>query len=604
MGKIVVLDDNMVNMIAAGEVIERPASVVKELLENSIDAGAGKVVVNIDDGGRKLISVVDDGAGMDADDLSRAFEPHATSKITTSADLLGISTMGFRGEALASIAAVSTVDVVSRVADAIEASSLTIDCGKKEEVAPSSGDYGTTIGVRNLFYKVPARRKFLRTTNTEMTHITEHFTRIALAHCGLDMTLIHNGRQLYHLVGGGNLRDRIAQLIGRALADDLIELESEERGIRVFALLGRPNRARANSKFQYVFLNRRFIRDKFVTHAIKEAYRGLIEPNKFPMVFLFLRMPPDRYDVNVHPTKIEVRFDNANLVHSQVLALLREKLLSMNLEIDARLPTSAASLGPQQVTSGVDEARRQRIAEAMADFFKHHKPVAGPQQHLGFPAPAHAKAARAGIASAGLQTTEKHEPTVAAPPKKFLQIHNSYIVTEADEGFIIIDQHALHERIIYEDLCRKVSDGNLQSQRLLMPETFEVTDAQAEATKTNSQLLEKMGIHLEPFGPKTMAIQAFPSMLAKVNRLEFVQDLLDMLTDKTVGLDAERLLHEVLDMTACKAAIKAGRALTEQEMVQLVADKDTIERAGRCPHGRPTTIKFSLDELEKQFKRT
>jgi len=604
MGKIIVLDDNMVNMIAAGEVIERPASVVKELLENSIDAGASKVVVNIEDGGRKLISVVDDGAGMDADDLSKAFEPHATSKVGTSADLLGISTMGFRGEALASIAAVSSVNVVSRVTDSIEAGRLTIDCGKAEPVSPCSGDYGTTIGVRNLFYKVPARRKFLRTANTEMTHIIEHFTRIALAHCGLDMTLIHNSRQLYHLVGGGSIRNRIAQLLGTTVADDLIKLESEEKGITIFALLGRPTQARANNKFQYVFLNSRFIRDKFIGHAIREAYRGLIEPNKFPIVFLFLQMPPDRYDVNVHPTKIEVRFDNANLVHSAVLAALREKLLSINFEVSAHLPTAAVSLHAEQVTSSADEARRQRIAEAMADFFKHHKPVASSQQHLGFSGPAQTKTARTGVASAGRQTTEKHEPTVAAPPKKFLQIHNSYIVTEADEGFIIIDQHALHERIIYEDLCRKVSGGNLESQRLLMPETFEITDAQAEAIKANAQLFEKIGIQLEPFGPRTMAIQAFPSMLAKVNRLEFVQDLLDMLTDKTVGLDVERLLHEVLDMAACKAAIKAGRTLTDEEMAQLIADKETIERAGRCPHGRPTTIKFSLDELEKQFKRT
>ena len=604
MGKIIVLDDNMVNMIAAGEVIERPASVVKELLENSIDAGASKVVVNIEDGGRKLISVVDDGAGMDADDLSRAFEPHATSKVGTSADLLGISTMGFRGEALASIAAVSTVDVVSRVADSIEAGRLTIDCGKAEPAGPCSGDYGTTIEVRGLFYKVPARRKFLRTANTEMTHIIEHFTRIALAHCGLDMTLIHNGKQLYRLVGDGSGRDRIAQLIGASVADDLIELESEEKGVTIFALLGRPTQTRANNKFQYVFLNRRFIRDKFIGHAIREAYRGLIEPNKFPMVFLFLEMPPDRYDVNVHPTKIEVRFDNANLVHSGVLAALREKLLSINFEVSAQMPTTPISLHAGEVSSSADEARRQRIAEAMADFFKQHKPAAGSQQHLGFSNPAQTKRALTVVASADRQTTDQHEPTVAAPPKKFLQIHNSYIVTEADEGFIIIDQHALHERIIYEDLCRKVSGGNLESQRLLMPETFEITDAQAEAIKTNARLFEKTGIGLEPFGPKTMAIQAFPSMLAKVNRLEFVQDLLDMLTDKAVGLDAERLLHEVLDMAACKAAVKAGRTLTDEEMAQLVADKETIERAGRCPHGRPTTIKFSLDELEKQFKRT
>lgn len=603
MGKIVVLDDNMVNMIAAGEVIERPASIVKELLENSIDAGASKVVVRIEDGGRKLISVVDDGVGMDADDLSKAFEPHATSKIRTSADLLNISTMGFRGEALASIAAVSRVDVVSRVGDSIQANRMTIDCGDKEEVAPCSGDYGTTIEVRNLFYKMPARRKFLRTANTEMTHIIECFTRIALAHCRLDMTLIHNDRQLYRLVSGTELRGRIRQLLSGTIADDLIEMQSKESRIKIFALLGRPSQARANNKFQYIFLNSRYIRDKFISHAVKEAYRGLIEPNKFPMLFVFLELAADAYDVNVHPTKIEVRFDNANLVHSQVLAALREKLLSMNFDVDAQLPGSAVSLAGESAVGGADEARRQRIAEAMADFFKQHRPIATSQQHLGFSGPAGAKGDYKSARSTPGQALEQSQ-AIGAASGKFLQIHNSYIVSQTDEGFIIIDQHALHERIIYEDLCRKVSQGSLESQRLLIPETFELTDAQAEAINTNSQLLEKMGIELEPFGPKTMAIQAFPSMLAKVNRLEFVQDLLDMLTEKCAGLDAERLLHEVLDMASCKAAIKAGQALSAEEMAQLVADKETVERAGTCPHGRPTTIRFSLDELEKQFKRT
>jgi DNA mismatch repair protein MutL len=276
----------------------------------------------------------------------------------------------------------------------------------------------------------------------------------------------------------------------------------------------------------------------------------------------------------------------------------------MNFEVDARLPTSAVSLSGQGAVSSADEARRQRITEAMADFFKQHKPVASSQQHLGFSGQGSSKTDYTDSTSAVGQSAARQEQTVVAESRKYLQIHDSYIVTEADEGFVIIDQHALHERIIYEDLCRKVSGGNLESQRLLIPETFELTNAQAEAINANSQLLDKMGIRLEPFGPKTMAIQAFPSMLTKVNRLEFIQDLLDMLTDKEIALDAERLLHETLDMAACKAAIKAGRTLTDEEMAQLVADKETIERAGRCPHGRPTTIKFTLSELEKQFKRT
>jgi len=598
MGKIIVLDDNMINMIAAGEVIERPASVVKELLENSIDAGANKIVVHIEDGGRKLICVVDDGIGMDSDDLSRAFEPHATSKIKISNDLLNISTMGFRGEALASIAAVSRLSATSRIADSIEANHIGIDCGQKTAVKPCSADYGTTIEVRSLFYKLPGRRKFLRTANTEMSHITERFGRIAVAHCRLDMTLLHNGRQLHRLIGKQSLSQRIGQLLGKTVSEDLIETRSSEKGIDIFALLGRPDGARANNKFQYVFLNGRFIRDKFISHAIKEAYRGLLEPNKYPVIFVFLQMPPAAYDVNVHPTKIEVRFENANLVHSQVLGVLREKLLGMNLDVKARLPSSVSG-GDAGYT---DNYRRERIAEAMADFFKSHKPVQTSQQRFSF----------SGSAGATAKSDSCHTLTTQIPAGqiqpplvgRFLQLHNSYIVTQTEEGFVVVDQHALHERIIYEELCRKVSEGKLSCQRLLIPETFEITDLQADAIRQNQPLLEKLGIELEPFGPGTMAIQTFPTLPAKVNPLDFIRDMLDKLTDKTAGLDAERLLHEILEMASCKAAIKAGQKLSESEMQQLLQDKEIIERAGRCPHGRPTTIKFSIKDLEKQFKRT
>ena len=614
MGKIVVLDDNMINMIAAGEVIERPASVVKELLENSIDAGAGKIVVTIEDGGRKLISVVDDGCGMAADDLSVAFQPHATSKIRTSDDLMKISTMGFRGEALASIAAVSMVSIVSRTADSIEGSRIEIDCGQRQEVTPCSSDCGTAVEVRNIFYKLPGRRKFLRTANTEMTHITEHFTRIALANCGLDMTLIHNGRQLHRLVGGQGLRERIGRLFSKDIAENLLETRSDEKGMRIFALLGTPNGTRGSNKFQYAFLNKRFIRDKFVGHALKEAYRGLIDPNKYPVVFMFLELSPDAFDVNVHPTKIEVRFENANLIHSQVLAVMREKLLGSDLEVGGRLPSPVARFADDTSIGVDDRARRERISEAMAQFFSEHKPGGGSQQQFKFSGSGRPgglntqkdfqSAGSAGIPEQATALAQGQSSGEIRISPRLIQLHSSYIVAQTEDGFVIIDQHALHERIIYEDLCRKVSAGKLPSQRLLIPETFEVTDARNDAIKSNGELMEKLGIELEPFGPKTVAIQSFPVLPGRIGALEFVQDLLDMLCDKSLGLDAERLLHEVLDMAACKAAIKAGQALTAGEMQQLLADKETVERAGRCPHGRPTTIKFTISELEKQFKRT
>lgn len=610
MGKIAVLNDNMINMIAAGEVIERPASVVKELLENSIDAGATAITVEVEEGGRKLIRIIDDGIGMDAEDLALAFEPHATSKIHTSDDLGAIRTMGFRGEALASVGSVAKVTLTSRTADAIQAHILENDCGDRAEVRPCSGDYGTVIEVRNLFYKLPVRRKFLKTPNTEMSHITEHFSRIALAHDHLDMTLRHNGREVYRLLRGQGVKERIRVLFGQALAEDLLETSRDERGMRIRALLAKPAAARASGKYQYLFLNKRFIRDKFILHAVKEAYRGLMEPNKYPVVFLFIEMPPDQYDVNVHPTKVEVRFDNANLVHSEVLAVLRDKLLSTNLDVGGMIPKGGDKLSLGDLPrSYEDQSRTERIHRAMEDFFK--KPASSQNQRTF----SFSNTKR----TSGEPRESHYAPTASLPDlpafehpvdfenwhaKEFLQVHNSYILVQNEDGFAVIDQHALHERILYEQMCKRLREGNLPSQRLLVPHAFDVTVAQMEAFESHKDLFGKLGIEVESFGPNTLAVQTFPFLLEKADPVEFVTEALDKLIEEGARMDQERLVHEVLDMASCKAAIKAGQPLSDEEMSQLLKDKDIVQRTSRCPHGRPTTIMFTLKELEKQFKRT
>jgi DNA mismatch repair protein MutL len=608
MPKIAVLDDNMINMIAAGEVIERPASVVKELLENSIDAGATRIVVDVEQGGRDLIRIIDDGCGMDAADLALAFEPHATSKIRVSHDLESIRTMGFRGEALASIGSVAKVTVTSRTAEAIEAHSISIDCGQKGDVTPCSGSGGTTIEVRNLFYKLPARRKFLKTPNTEMSHITEHFTRIALAQVSLDMELRHNGRSVYRLLSGQGVKERIRVLFGEALAEDLLETSRSERGMQIRALLAKPVASRASGKYQYLFLNGRFIRDKFILHAVKEAYRGLMEPNKYPVVFLFIQMPPENYDVNVHPTKVEVRFDNANLVHSEVLAVLRDKLLSTNLDVAGRAPSADTEF---ESTSGLQaDSRKERIQQAMSDFFS--KPASSQhQRNFTFSTGKRGSGFSPAKAQSDLGAPLPDMPVFESPAnidnfqtRQYLQVHNSYILLQSDEGFVVVDQHALHERILYEQMVRRLNEGNLPSQRLLMPHSFEVTNAQLEAYESHTDLFVKLGIEVEPFGPNTLAVQTFPTLLEKADPVEFVKETLDKLVEEGTETDSERLVHEVLDMAACKAAIKAGDPLSDEEMNQLLRDKDIVQRTSRCPHGRPTTISFSLKELEKQFKRT
>ena len=591
----------MVNMIAAGEVIERPASVVKELVENSIDAGATEINIYIEDGGIKLIRVVDNGCGMDGSDLSLAFETHATSKLKTIADLLNISTMGFRGEALASIAAVAKVSVVSRPADSMIANRIEIDCGVKDDIKPCSANAGTTIEVRNIFYKLPARRKFLRTANTEMTHIIEQFTRIALAHIDISMALFHNDRELYRLSAGLGIRGRIAKLFSAELAGALLELQSTERNLKLTSLLCRPENGRANTKFQYFFLNGRFIRDKFISAAVREAYRGLIEPDKFPVVFLFLQMPSQSFDVNVHPTKIEVRFDDSNLVYSQILALIREKLLSMDLDVQAKLPK-----GGQMPVSQSQESQevKQSIAGAMAEFFSQNRQGEVPQRHFDFSKIAQRSDS---IVAGQRENFYDKDDLQAAPAPQYLQIHDSYIIAQTEDGFLIIDQHALHERIMYEELCRRLAcDGgaNLESQKLLVPESFELTDAGAQILEANKGLLQRLGIELEPFGPGIWAVQSFPSLLSGIKPVEFIIDMLDVLTDSVGKVDSERLLHKILDLAACKAAVKAGQKLSTAEISKLLSDKNAVERVSRCPHGRPTAIKFSIAELEKQFKRT
>jgi DNA mismatch repair protein MutL len=591
----------MINMIAAGEVIERPASVVKELLENSIDADATRITVQVEDGGRKRIAVIDNGCGMDAEDLPLAFEPHATSKVRSPDDLHAIRTMGFRGEALASIAAVSQLSITSRTSDSIQANRLVSDCGQKEPLRPVGGDIGAVVDVRNLFYKLPARQKFLRTANTEMTHITEHFTRIALSHLSLDLTLIHNTKELHRLPAGQSLTERVRILFGRDLVETLLEIRKQEKGMEITGLIGKPAAARTSSAYQYVFLNHRFIRDKFIQHAVRQAYQGLTEPNRYPVVFLFLQMPPELFDVNVHPTKAEVRFDNPNLVHSQVLSALRDKLLSTPLDVDGRIPL------PPPAASDAESQRKQRIMQAVDDFFKtppssqksFNFSLSRPQLPVDR-SPEYPRQRQEDFADRADFSVGSSLPAAG----RFLQIHNSYLLLQIEQGFEVIDQHALHERILFEKLCEKIRQGRLTSQRLLIPAVVQITPSQEQIIEQQTGLFEKLGIEIGSFGPGAVAVQSFPMLLDRADPAAFVRDILDVLASAENIQEPEKLLQDILERAACLAAVKAGQMLTDGEIAQLLTDRQKYPQACRCPHGRPTVITFSLAELEKQFKRT
>ncbi len=645
---IALLSVHLVNKIAAGEVIERPASVVKELVENAIDAGATRIDIAVEQGGAKLISVSDNGCGMDSDDLAMAFVPHATSQIQKEEDPFAIGTMGFRGEALAAIASVShahirTCRLIRLVVQAsrlqsshceeragetpapqsvggheIEASGESIG-----QVRPCAAADGTTITIRDLFFNTPARRKFMRTVNTELGHISEQVTRLALPHPNIAFSLTHNNRQVLKLPAADSTRERSADLFGREAADAMLTIQPRGGAVGVAGLLGKPSAARASGQWQYFFLNGRYIRDRLLNHALKEAYRGLIDPSRFPMALVFLTIDPAEVDVNVHPTKVEVRFRDGQSVHGHLLAALRETLSGANLTARAVASPEAAGLGrtlSEAERSPEQLQRQQSVRAAMAEFFRAIPP---PQPRFSFPEPTpgrpvlepkeNCQTAIPLLPQGASSTTIPLLPqgassqvvssTAGVPP--LMQIHDSYIVTACEDGLLIIDQHALHERVLYNELKVRLSQGHLPGQRMLMPAVVAASASAAAGLLARTELLARMGIEVEAFGPTSIAVQQFPSLLVArgVTPEEFIKEVMDKLAEDETA-DSEHLLENLLQMLACKAAIKAGTTLSQAEMLSLLAHRETAEKAAACPHGRPTVLKMTLRDLEKQFKRS
>ncbi len=622
MSRIQILPDLLVNKIAAGEVIERPASIVKELVENALDAGSSQISVTIEDGGKRLIRVVDDGIGMSAEDLRLAVTPHATSKITCEDDLFKIATLGFRGEALASIGAVSRLHITSRTRDEIEGNEIVVSAKHLETTQAAGCRVGTNIEVRDLFFNVPARRKFMRATATEVGHINEQLARMALGHRSVGFELTNNKRTTHRLAAESTIRERIGALYGADLAEELIPIERDERGLRIEGYVAPPARSRSTASWQYVFLNGRYIRDRSVQHAIREAYRGLMEHQRFPVAFLFLTMDPQLVDVNVHPCKLEVRWQNTQLVHSQVLSALRDKFLTSDLS-----PALRADAGSTSTRTDFDPTKAAEVRREAAEFYKGlvPSPMGSPIQatyegrdfspSIGTPPSTRPSDIRSDVWDAlhnGGQTEENPPriPTDDVPAElpqikgyRALQVHNSYLVAETSDGLVIIDQHALHERIMYERLKAQITDGPLESQRLLMPETLTASATDMALLQEHEPLLLKLGVEANAFGEDQIAVHAFPSLLKDIDAAAFMRDLLDRLGEQHAQTSAEEVIHEVLDMMSCKAAVKAGDSLTTEEIATLIDQKGEIEKSSNCPHGRPTTLSLSVDELEKQFKR-
>ena len=622
------LSESVINKIAAGEVIERPASVVKELLENSVDAGATQVEVTIEQGGIEMIRVTDNGSGIAKEDLPLAVTSHATSKIEDADDLFKVGTFGFRGEALASITTVSQAMIRSRTADSDCGYELLINGGHAEPIEPCGCPVGTTIEIRQLFYNTPVRQKFLKTPQTEKSHIAEAFARVALANPQVQMTLMNNQNTVHQLPATESWRERIGAFYGTEISDNLIPVSSVEGEIALNGFVVDPSISRSNKRMQYLFLNRRYIRDHSLQHALSEAYRGLLMVGRYPLCFLRLDMPPNMVDVNVHPAKLEVRFQNGGQIYKQLLATIRERFLSTDLTAKGHLSRRDGGHAAPEVMSTHAAQPAATITSTVQDQIAFAKPqssvdwtaaprstsVAGQAQPFQpFPSLPNQAVPQTAVSSQAMSSHAISSQDISSEPfthqaaptqtRTALQVYNTYLISETAEGMVIIDQHALHERVIYEQLREKVVAGDLESQRLLVPEPVSLPPAEAAAVLEQAELLSQIGITVEPFGGDTVLVSSYPAMLANHNPAEMLKGVIDKLMGEAKNLDRRDVLDELLHMISCKAAVKAGDKLSPEEITALLEHRELCQDSHHCPHGRPTALTFSREELDKKFKR-
>jgi len=593
MPRIHTLPMSVVNRIAAGEVVERPASVLKELLENALDSGATRIDAELEQGGIGLVRVVDDGGGIDPEDLPLAVTAHATSKLRVAEDLERIATLGFRGEALASIAEVARVVIRSRVPGGTGAA-LTVDGGRMGEVTPAAAAAGTTVEVHQLFGNVPARRAFLRAPQTEWSHCSEAFVRTALAHREVSLTLTHNGRRVHDLPAAGSWRDRIGGLYGAAVAARLIEVEADDGEIAVTGLVGRPEDDVAGTRLQHLFVGGRPFRDRSILHAVQEGYRGLLLSGRQPIAFLAFDLPAEMVDVNVHPAKMEVRFREPSRLYRLVLAALRSAFLQGGTSTRLTPPEAPWTAPPRP------EAARPPLAPWAGS------PTSPPVARGGIAAePAWERDDRGvAVADAGGEVAVTTQRPAAPGPGTAVQMHNRYIVVERGDGIEVIDQHALHERLLYERLRASVAAGSLEVQPLLIPERVELAAAELELVTEHADSLARAGMRVEPFGGSTVIVTAKPVLAGSTPAADIVREILDRLAAGAARGDASLLVDEVLHGLACRAAIKAGDALSPAEVEALVRDRELVPESHHCPHGRPTSLVLSRHDLDRQFRRT
>ena len=609
MSRIKVLPETVVTKIAAGEVIERPASVLKELVENAIDAGATQIEIQLEEGGKKLIKVSDNGVGMDADDLKIAFLSHATSKLRSDDDLFSIDTLGFRGEALPSIGSISQTRIISRTKDALVGSEIQIEGGQLSKIKEKGAPEGTQIDVQNLFYNTPVRRKFLKSTQTEMAHISEMVTRFALSYPNIHFTTLHNGKNVLIFPTAKNLKERINTIYGKEISEHLLEINLKEPDISVYGYILPPTHNRPNTKMQFIFLNGRYIRDNIIFHAINAAYRNLLMSRRSPIIFLNLQIDSREVDVNVHPTKIEVRFKNTGLIHDQLYAAIRSALMKTEshtsfqaMSQDNRPSAEASTVAANTFVGGVEEQlrkdkevssddRKESVMKSMSDFFS-----TSPDKETPYRKDEHKQAV---LPSAEDKPLFKQESKLTS----HIQIHNSYIIEETAEGLNIIDQHALHEVVLYHEIWEHIKSSRLAVQKLLIPALIELTPRDFVTIMSLKEKFATLGLEIEEFGKSTIAIRTHPQILKNLDFHSLIQRVLEEIDSDDVKSEADNILIKIVQVMACKGAVKAGQRLAPQEIQSLLEQRKDNIVTSFCPHGRPTALEFKISELEKQFKR-
>ncbi len=598
------LPPQLVDQIAAGEVVERPASVVKELLENSLDAGAGRVEIEVEQGGCALVRVRDDGAGIPADELASALDRHATSKIASLDDLEHVVSLGFRGEALPSIASVSRLTLTSRPRDVSEGWRVQVEGGRIAAPEPAPSPPGTCVEVRDLFYNTPARRRFLRTDRTELGHVETMVRRIGLGRFDTTLSLSAGRRSQLRLPAGQDEESRLRRLAavcGEVFVEHCLYIEREVDGLRLWGWLAQPSFSRAQADLQYVYLNGRALRDKLLSHAVRHGYRDVLYHGRQPAYVLFLDMDPARVDVNAHPAKIEVRFRDARRVHDFVFRSVEQGLAATR----PRAAAVSAATGAGEISA----AAPAQMAGMAARPGQGGLSLGGPLPWALGASVAGTVREQAGIGGAGLSRSAAQGAADAAggdiPPLGFAlaQLHGVYILAQNAEGLVLVDMHAAHERIVYERLKQAAASGGVQLQPLLVPESLAVSSAEAALAERQAPRLREMGLEVDRQGPERLVIRAVPAMLAGADAGQLVRDVLGDLGELGSSARIEQAQHALLGTMACHGSVRANRLLTREEMNALLRDMEATERADQCNHGRPTWTVLPLRQLDSLFLR-